>query len=86
MQAGCSAVHQLSRTCPASALELYDERLVSGLLAVLSHQHSRVRVTALHALSALILKVSPGHVVIMESGSMDLLAIMRLYLDSKASW
>ncbi len=58
MQAGCTAVHRLVRTCPADKLEASDERLLTGLLAVLGHQHSRVRITALSALNALVLKVS----------------------------
>lgn len=58
LQAGCIGVQRLVRSCPASALEAYDEQLLTGLLGVLSHQHSRVRMTALVALNALVLKVT----------------------------
>ena len=59
LQAGCLGVQRLVRSCPASDLEAYDEQLLTGLLGVLSHQHSRVRLTALTALNALVLKVTP---------------------------
>lgn len=59
LQAGCVGVQRLVRGCPASDIEAYDEQLLTGLLGVLSHQHSRVRMTALTALNALVLKVTP---------------------------
>lgn len=53
----CSSLVQLAAgPCPADALEPHLDTLLSSLLPNLQHQHSRVRLAALEALHALVLK------------------------------
>lgn len=57
-QAGCTAIANLCRQVPLTALESQHETLLASLLPNLSHQHSRVRSATLTALDILVSKVS----------------------------